>query len=75
MNDHDLDGYDEAFQKGWAACLDHCDKEIDKLKKHAQWLVERLDAERQKVADLQELLDKTRKIALELDQKVMRGKA
>jgi len=74
MNDHDLDGYDEAFQKGWSACLDHCNKEIDKLKKHAQWLVERLDAERQKVADLQELLDKTRKIALELDQKVMRGK-
>lgn len=75
MSDLDWDGYDEAFQKGWAACLDHCDKEMDKLKNHAKWLAERWEAERQKVADLQELLDKTRQIALELDQKVMRGKA
>jgi hypothetical protein len=40
-----------------------------------QTLREQLDAERQKVADLQELLDRTRQIALDLDQKSLRGKA
>jgi hypothetical protein len=39
-----------------------------------QRLNRELAAERQKVADLQELLDHTRQIALELDQKVLRGK-
>lgn len=52
---------------------DKCDQDSN-LILTIQRLNRDLAAERQKVADLQELLDKTRKIALELDQKVLRGK-
>ncbi len=76
----DDDHHDDSdFMKGWNAGHDAC------LRAHfpahesnlrlLQALREQLDAEKQKVADLQELLDRTRQIALDLDQKVMRGKA
>lgn len=76
MNDDDpgLDEYDEAFQEGYKLGHTHGSVELHKMRDHAQFLAQQLYAERQKVKDLQELLDRTRQIALELDQKALRGK-
>ncbi|MFZ9349818.1 MAG: hypothetical protein ACO242_03890 [Candidatus Fonsibacter ubiquis] len=75
MDIDDIDEYDEAFQKGYQLGHTHGSVELDKMRDNAQMLAQMLYAERQKVKDLQELLDRTRQIALELDQKALRGKA
>ena len=75
MNIDDIDEYDEAFQKGYQLGHTHGSVELNKMRDNAQMLAQLLYAERQKVKDLQELLDRTRQIALELDQKALRGKA
>lgn len=74
MDIDDIDEYDEAFQKGYQLGHTHGSVELDKMRDNAQMLAQMLYAERQKVKDLQELLDRTRQIALELDQKALRGK-
>jgi flagellar biosynthesis/type III secretory pathway protein FliH len=75
MDIDDIDEYDEAFQKGYELGHTHGSVELNKMRDNAQMLAQLLYAERQKVRDLQELLDRTRQIALELDQKALRGKA
>ena len=75
MDIDDIDEYDEAFQKGYELGHTHGSVELDKMRDNAQMLAQMLYAERQKVKDLQELLDRTRQIALELDQKALRGKS
>jgi flagellar biosynthesis/type III secretory pathway protein FliH len=74
MDIDDIDEYDEAFQKGYELGHTHGSVELNKMRDNAQMLAQMLYAERQKVRDLQELLDRTRQIALELDQKALRGK-
>jgi len=75
-DDHDADS---DFMKGWNAGHDACYRTHfpahESNVRLIQALREQLDSERQKVADLQELLDRTRQIALDLDQKALRGKA
>jgi flagellar biosynthesis/type III secretory pathway protein FliH len=75
MDRYDISGEDESFQEGYKLGHAHGSVELSRMRDQAQFLAQQLYAERQKVRDLQELLDRTRQIALDLDQKVMRGKA
>lgn len=75
MDRYDITEDDESFQEGYKLGHAHGSVELSRMRDHAQFLAQQLHAERQKVKDLQELLDRTRQIALDLDQKVMRGKA
>lgn len=75
MNDDeiDFDEQDEMFLRGWHAGRKASDKTRAHLQRQVATLQDLLQTERQANADLRELLDYVRGIALQLDKKLLRG--
>lgn len=74
MNDDeiDFDEHDETYLRGWHDGRESVTKTKEHLQRQVGILQDLLQSERQANADLRELLDYVRGIALQLDKRLLR---